>query len=88
MSINETLWEFPCTIQLKAMGLSHHPLGDIVIEIVEKHIPNFDRSTLSIKDSKKGKYISVTVTVPLTNKSQVEGIYADLDKRDEVAWKL
>ncbi|MBV1881615.1 MAG: DUF493 domain-containing protein [Pseudomonadales bacterium] len=88
MSINEDLWDFPCEIKLKVMGLSQHPLSDILTEIVEKHVTGFDRSTLSTRDSKQGKYISITATVPLTHKSQVEGIYADLDKREEIAWKL
>lgn len=88
MSINEELWDFPCDIQLKVMGLSHHPMGDIVTEIVEKYVNNFDRTTLSVRTSKKGKYIAVSVTVSLTHKHQVTSIYADLDKRDEVAWKL
>ena len=88
VSINEELWTFPCEINLKVMGLSHHPLDVIVTEIIEKHVSGFDRSTILIKNSKQGKYISVTAIVSLTHKHQVEGIYADLDKRDEVAWKL
>ena len=88
MSINEDLWDFPCEIKLKVMGLSHHPLEVIVTEIVERHVTGFDRSTLLVKSSKQGKYISITATVSLTHKHQVERIYTDLDKRDEVAWKL
>ena len=88
MSITEELWEFPCDIQLKVMGLSHHPLADIVVEIVEKHVTLFDRTSVTTKNSRTGKYISVTATVSLTHKIQVDGIYAELNSRDEVAWKL
>jgi len=88
VSINEDLWDFPCDINLKVMGLSHHPMVEIVTEIVERHVTGFDRSTILVKNSKKGKYISITATVSLTHKHQVEGIYADLEKREEIAWKL
>ncbi len=86
--INEALWEFPCEHNLKVMGLAEAPMQDIVAEIVLKHVENFDRSRMTIKESKTGKYHSVTAIVMLQNKEQVEGIYRDLAAHEDVAWTL
>lgn len=86
--INEALWEFPTDHNFKVMGPAHHPLTDIVIEVVKKHAPDFDETRISVKSSRTGKYNSVTAIVHITEKNQMEKIYRDLNARDEVAWTL
>ena len=88
MGINEELWDFPCDYTLKVMGAAHHPMLEIVCEIIERHITDWDRSQTSLKNSRTGKYISVTAFIRLEHKAQVEAIYSELDAREEVAWKL
>lgn len=86
--INEELWEFPMEHNFKVMGAAHHPLTDIVIEVVKKHAPGFDETRISVKSSRTGKYDSVTAVVWIEDKSQLENIYRDLSERDEVSWTL
>ena len=86
--INEDLWEFPTDHNFKVMGPAHHPLTEIVIDVVRKHAPNFDETRISIKASRTGKYNSVTAIVWVENKEQLENIYRDLSARDEVSWTL
>lgn len=82
--INESLWEFPCEHNFKVMGLSHYPLTEIVVEVIKNHVPDFDDSRISVKNSSSGKYLSVTAHVRVENKQQLEAIYVALDKRTEV----
>lgn len=86
--INEDLWEFPMEHNFKIMGSAHHPLTDIVIEVVKKHAPDFDETRISVKSSRTGKYDSVTAVVWIEEKSQLENIYRELGERDEVKWTL
>lgn len=86
--IVEELWDFPCDYDLKVMGGAHHPMEEIVVEIVERHVSNFDRRNVRSRMSRTGKYISITASFTFTHKDQVEGVYADLNARSEVAWKL
>lgn len=72
----------------KVMGAAHHPLTEIVVEIVKKHAPDFDETRISVKSSRTGKYDSVTAVVWVTEKTQLENIYRDLNARDEVSWTL
>ena len=88
MGIQEHLWEFPCVHQLKIMGLSSHPMVEIVAEIVGRHAPDFDRDSIACKASSSGKYTSVTVAVRFTHKEQVEAVFLELHEREEVALTL
>jgi hypothetical protein len=74
---NEALWEFPMHYPVKIMGEASHPMSTIVTEILLKHVPDFDHRTLSEKASSGGKYVSITATVYVTCKEQINGMYAD-----------
>ena len=88
MGIQEHLWEFPCVHQLKIMGLSSHPMVEIVAEIIGRHAPDFDRDSIACKASSSGKYTSVTVAVRFTHKEQVEAVFLELHEREELAMTL
>lgn len=88
MTINPDIWEFPCQHDIKVLGLSHHPLVEVVIEVVRQHVDNFDHNTIRTKPSSSGKYLSVTATVHFTSKEQLEALYQSLHARDEVTQTL
>jgi len=88
MGIQEHLWEFPCVHSIKVMGLASHPMVDIVIEILDKHRAEFDRSTITSRSSSSGKYTSITAEVRFTHKEQVEAIFLELHEREEVKLSL
>ena len=75
---NEALWEFPMHYPLKIMGEAQHPMREIVANILLRHVPDFDPSTISERGSSAGKYVSVNVTVYVVRKEQINGLYADL----------
>lgn len=88
MTINADIWEFPCQHDIKVLGLSHHPLVDVVIEVVTQHVDNFDSASIRTKPSSSGKYLSVTATVHFQTKEQLEALYHALHLRDEVTQTL
>lgn len=83
MHLNEELWEFPCEFPLKVMGPSEAPLREIFGEIINKHVPEFNPSTLGVKKSRTGKHQSVTASLWITEKKQVLGLYKDLATHQE-----
>lgn len=88
MGIQEHLWDFPCVHDLKVMGLSQHPIEDIVKEVISRHAPDYDPNSLSSKASRSGKYTSITVSVPFTHKEQVEAVFLEFHQREEIALTL
>jgi putative lipoic acid-binding regulatory protein len=73
---------------LKTIGHADEPLTEIVTEIVSRHVASFDASTIELKASAKGKYTSVTARMRFEDKTQVEGVYRDLNDHKAIVWSL
>ena len=74
----ETLFEFPCDFPLKIMGKAEEALAQAVLEIVTRHAPDFDGSTMEMRASSGGTYVSLTCTVNATSKAQLDALYMAL----------
>lgn len=74
----ETLLEFPCDFPLKIMGLRVDEFADIVVTVVRRHAPDFDASSVEMRASSGGKYVSLTCTVIATSKPQLDALYTEL----------
>ena len=70
--------EFPCAYPIKVMGVTCEELHDHVMTVMERHAPGFDQQTVTIRDSKKGNYQSLTVTITATGEPQLKAIFIDL----------
>jgi len=57
-----------------------------IISVIQSHIPGNYHAVL--RESKGGKYLSVTVSIHLTNKSQLDNIYKDVYAVDGVKMLL
>ncbi|HCE39290.1 YbeD family protein [Alloalcanivorax profundimaris] len=78
--IREELWDFPHSMQLKVMGAADAPLEEAVVEILETHLDDFDRHAhLSSKPSTKGNFVSLTASVVLRDRDQLETVYRELN---------
>ncbi len=73
--------EFPCAnYPIKVLGLASDEYREAVLQIMEKHDPGFDRSTIRIKDSRKATFHSITVFIEATGAEQLQEIFDDLKK--------
>ena len=70
--------EFPCDYPIKVLGRSSSEFRDIIFEVFERHAPGFDRTTITVKDSAKGTFTSLTITIIATGKPQLEALHQDL----------
>lgn len=86
--LREDLWTFPCDHALKAMGLAHHPLIEIITGIVRIEVPDFVPADAKTLPSRTGKYHSITVTVRIERREQLENIYRALAACEEISWTL
>ena len=74
----ETLIEFPCHFPIKVMGEVHDEFTSTVIKIIKQKNGKFDPSTIEIKGSSEGRYISLTCFVYVTSKPELDDIYRSL----------
>lgn len=84
----ETLIEYPCDFDIKAMGETSAEFDAIVVSIIREHVEDIREGALMTKQSSGGKFTSVTVTVYVTSQLQVDTIYKALSSHDLVKYIL
>ena len=69
---------FPCDFPIKVMGRKERGFAQMVTDIVRKHAPDFDPSTVEMRPSRQGTYLSVTCVVRATSREQLDALYREL----------
>ncbi|MDR2507151.1 MAG: DUF493 domain-containing protein [Candidatus Accumulibacter sp.] len=75
---------FPCAFPVKVMGESGTALERSVLEIVLRHAPDYDVSTLETRMSSSGKYVSLTCTLNAVSKNQLDALYRELSAHPKI----
>jgi len=94
MSEEETLLTFPTDFPIKIMGerrLSPNGGDDftqIMVELVQRHAPDFKAETVEIRSSSGGNYLSVTCTIRATSKAQLDAVYREISAHPWVKMAL
>jgi len=71
---------FPTDFPIKIMGLNELAFEPEVIAIVRGHAPDLDDTAVEVRQSRGGKYLSLTVTVRATSRAQLDAIYMELTR--------
>lgn len=71
---------FPTDFPIKIMGPNRLEFEAQMIAIVRTHAPDFDISTVEVRQSRAGKYLSVTVTIRAQSRAQLDAIYLELTR--------
>ncbi|TBW35665.1 DUF493 domain-containing protein [Azotobacter chroococcum] len=71
--------EFPCErYPIKVIGDAGEGFADLVVEVIQRHAPGLDSSTLRLRDSRNGRYLAVQVLITATGVEQLQAIHLDL----------
>jgi putative lipoic acid-binding regulatory protein len=73
-----SLLEFPCDFPLKIIGFQRAGYAQSILEVVKRHAPDYDGSTMEMRPSSKGKYLSLTCTVCAVSQRQLDDLYREL----------
>ncbi|BCM26111.1 HP0495 family protein [Methyloradius palustris] len=84
----ETLIEFPTDFPIKVMGETHEDFHNTIITLIQEHHPEFDANGIETRASANGKYTSLTCTVYVTSKPQLDNIYRALSSHPMVKFAL
>ncbi len=79
---------YPCRFKVRAMGLDEDDFDALVVEIIRRHCPDIHEGAVSIRPSKNGKYISVSVDIEARSREHLDAIYDDLTAHDRVLMRL
>ena len=80
--------EFPCDYPIKILGDAHETFTERVVNVVKKHAPDMDEKQITLKESSKGRFHSVTVIIRATGEDQLAAIFAELKTLDVVKMVL
>ena len=86
--MNEDVFKFPCDYPIKVFGLNQPDLIDTVSTIVERYVGKLHSNQITLKNSSKGKYVSVTIRIIATSRKQLDSINEDLQNCPLVSYLL
>ena len=86
--VSETLIEFPCDFPIKVMGETNNDFASEIIKTIQTKLPSFDATKIEMRGSSGGKYISLTCTVHVTTKAQLDDIYRAITVHPMVKFAL
>jgi putative lipoic acid-binding regulatory protein len=88
VTVPESLLEFPCAFPMKIMGRTEDGFAQTVLDIVLRHVPDFDSASMEMRASRKGNYLSLTCVVNATSRQQLDELYRELSAHPQVVMVL
>jgi len=70
--------QYPCDFPIKVLGNTRAGFAQAVLDIIQRHAPDFDGASMEMKTSKRGRYLSVTCVIRATSRDQLDGLYREL----------
>jgi putative lipoic acid-binding regulatory protein len=78
MIADTPLADYPCEFPIKILGHTQAGFAQAMLEIVRRHAPEFDSSSMEMKSSRRGKYLSLTCVIRATSREQLDRLYREL----------
>ena len=82
------LLEFPCRLEIKAMGRQSSEFEGQVSTIVNRHLSGALVLGTRARCSRQGRYVSVTCVIHAASREQLDAIYLDLNSEPGVLMTL
>jgi putative lipoic acid-binding regulatory protein len=80
-----TSLKFPCRFPIKAMGKASDDFDALVVQMVRRHAPDLNEAAVSVRQSRGGRWVSVTVVIQAKGRDQLDAIYQDLSAHERIA---
>jgi uncharacterized protein len=74
----DSLITYPSRFPIKVVGAKVEGFVHAVTAIAREFDPEFDAATVELRDSSKGNYLGVTITVTATSRQQLDDLYRAL----------
>lgn len=88
MTENGSPFEFPCDIPVKIFGRNDDSFREAVRAIVRTHFPDFADESLRERPSRRDRFLSITVTVWVEDRAQIDALYTELTAHDAILMVL
>ncbi len=84
----DSLIEYPSDFPIKVFGEAKPGFAEAIAIVVQGHAPEFDAASIEMRSSSGARYISLTCTVRVTSREQLDNLYRDLTSHPMVKMVL
>jgi len=85
---DESLLKFPCAFPVKMMGRDTPEFRETARSLIEKHTGPVSDTAINDALSRKGNFVSITITVNALSQEQLDDIYRDVSSHEDVLMAL
>ena len=79
---------YPCAYPIKVMGLHEEDFVSCIVEVVKRHDSSFRPDTITHRESRNGKYLSVKITIMAISPEHIHALFVDLKATGRVVMVL
>ena len=80
----QSFFEFPCQFPIKIMANPQKEVVEFVLDTLEQWVDDPETIDFKTRESKTGKYISITATFEAKSKDQLDNLYRILSSHQEI----
>lgn len=84
----DTLLSFPCDFLIKVFGHATDQFEQTVLHIIRQFSTNLREDAIQQRNSKGGKYLALSILVPVESQAQLDDIYRTLSSNPAVVMVL
>jgi len=84
----EPLLKFPCEFTIKIFGEMAPDFEQIIYDLIKPYAPNLSSGAMQSRISENGKYLSISVTLFIESREQLDNIYIALTQSPKVLMAL
>ena len=85
---DDSILKFPCVFPIKMMGRDSVEFRKTARMLVEQHAGPVDDAAIRSARSRKGNFVSITITVVAQSQEQLDNIYRELTAHEDVLMAL
>jgi putative lipoic acid-binding regulatory protein len=84
----ESLLKFPCEFTIKVFGAMAPDYEQTIIDLIRPLAPNISSGAIQSRTSENGKYLSLSITLYVESREQLDNIYRALTGSPKVLMAL
>ncbi len=84
----ESLIKFPCEFTIKVFGEMAPDFEQIILDLIRPFAPSVSSGAMQSRTSENGKYLSLSITLYVESREQLDNIYMALTKSPKVLMAL
>jgi putative lipoic acid-binding regulatory protein len=85
---NGSAFEFPCDVPVKVFGCNGEAFRSTVLSIVRRYFPDLSDDAIRERLSRGDRFLSITLTIRVEERAQIDALYTALSAHDDVLMVL